>query len=88
MVKDTTESDENLIVATTAPSKLENIVQRIKSIGIVKTRYLDRKINVFLKFLLKILANINETKDISISIEMSFKINVRITRGMNRTNFT
>jgi len=88
MTKDTIESDENLVVAMTALSKLENRVQRIKSIGIVKTRYFIKKIIVFLKSLLKILANANEIKDISISIEMSFKINVRIISGMNRISFT
>jgi hypothetical protein len=88
MAKDTTDSDENLIVATTASSKLENRVQRINNIGIVKTRYFAKKIIVFLKFLLKILANANEIKDISISIEIFFKSNARTINGMNKTNFT
>jgi len=88
IAKDTTERDENFIVAVIALSRLVNNVHKIKSIGIVKTRYLHKKINILLRFLEKILANMREIIDMNTSKLIFFIIKAKIIKGINKINFT
>jgi hypothetical protein len=88
MANDTIEIDENLIVAIIALSKFVNNVHRIKSIGIVKMRYLPKEVIIFLKSLLKILANTREIKHMDINKGISRISKVKVINDINKINFT